>query len=900
MNKLNKFLVLQKNIRIILALILFGSFYNLQAQDRVPYDQGTKYILAKVDVTGKINFNAQTVVTFAGLEKGQNITIPGEEISAAIKKLEKLKLFKDIDFYTNKIVGDSIYLELNINELPKLGDVKFVGVKKGKVEALIKDNNLTAGKVVNENLITTTKNYIENKYKKDGFFNTKVNINTIKDTTTINEVKMVVTVDKGDKVKISNINFTGNEKFTEKRLRKAMSNTKIELPIRFWKGSKFIKDKYKEDLEKIVDVYKEKGFRDARILSDTVVYNKKKKKLAINIKVEEGHKYYFGNIKFIGNTVYSDSDLRRMLGLNKGDVYNGVELAKRIADKSKPDGDDITNLYQNNGYLFSNINPVEVKTANDSIDFEIRINEGPIAYFNKITVVGNDKTNDEVIYRELRTKPGQKYSKEELVRTIREIGQLGFFDPEAIKPDFKNVDANAGTVDIQYNLVEKGASQIELQGGYGGSGFIGTLGLSFNNFSVRNLFKKEAYKPLPMGDGQKMALRLQASGFFTTFSLSFSEPWFGGKKPISFSSSISQSKQYLFTGGASADKSKSFNITSLSIGIAKRLTVPDDFFVLSHSLSFQYYDLNNYNTGLFTFGNGSSRNVAYTIGLSRNNKGINPIFPTSGSEFSVSGKFTPPFSLFTKLNVAELNAQEEYKLRRTETTPFVANNLGESPAIGDLVKVSYVAPNGQPIYEVAKTVAEASPDIAKVDQKQFNWLEYYKIKFKADLYTKIYGKLVFRTLGEFGFLGRYNQNIGEVPFERFYVGGDGLANFALDGREIVGLRGYPNQSLTPTSNTGAPIGATIYNKYSLELRYPITLKAAASIYAISFLEAGGAFSNFKEYNPFALKRSAGLGLRIFMPAFGLLGIDFAHGFDSLPGEIKAHGWETHFIIGQQF
>jgi outer membrane protein insertion porin family len=807
-------------------------------------------------------------------------------------------LFKDIDFYTTKTVGDSIYLELNINELPKLGEVKFVGVKKGKVEGLIKDNSLTKGKVVNENLLTTAKNYIENKYKKEGYFNTKVNINTIIDTTTINEVKMVVNVDKGDKIKVGSINFNGNEQLSSAKLRKAMTETKKELPGRFWKSSKFIKEKYKADLVKIVDEYKSKGYRDARIISDTVTYNKNKKRLAINVKVEEGHKYYFGDIKFIGNTVYSDNDLKRMLGINKGDTYNGVELAKRIADKSKPDGDDVTNLYQNNGYLFSNINPVEVKTANDTIDFEIRINEGPIAYFNKISVVGNDKTNDKVIYRELRTKPGQKYSKEELVRTIREIGQLGFFDPEAIKPNFKNVDANAGTVDIEYELAEKGASQIELQGGYGGSGFIGTLGLSFNNFAARNLFKKEAYKPLPMGDGQKMALRLQVSSYYSTYSLSFSEPWFGGKKPVSFSSSISQTKQYLY-GTTGVDKTKNFNITTLSVGLAKRLTVPDDFFVLSHTLAFQYYDLNNYNTGLFTFGNGSSRNLSYTVGLSRNNKGVNPIFPTSGSEFSLTAKFTPPYSLFTKLDTSELGKQAEYKTTYNSNMGYNSSTTAQ-PNVGDYVKINSYNANGQPIYETVSNFADATTDQAKVDQKQFNWLEYYKIKFKADLYTKIYGKLVFRTLGEFGFLGKYNNNVDQVPFERFYVGGDGLATYAMDGREVIGLRGYPNQSLTPTNAVGSTIGATIYNKYSLELRYPLTLKAAASIYAISFLEAGGAFSEFKDYNPFALKRSAGLGLRIFMPAFGLLGIDFAHGFDSLQGETKAHGWETHFIIGQQF
>ena len=895
--------MLQKSIKIVLAIIIFGSISHLQAQDRIPYDQGKKYILAKVDVTGKINFNQQTVVTFAGLEKGQNITVPGEEISTAIKKLGKLGLFSEIDFYINKVVGDSIYLELNINELPKLSDVKIVGIKKSKTEALIKDNGLTKGKIVNENLITTTRNYIENKYKKEGYYNTKVNINTSADTTVVNQVKMLVSVDKGEKIKISSINFSGNQKISSGKLRSAMKDTKEQKVYHVFKSSKFIKDKYKEDLTKVVDAYKEKGYRDARIISDSVAFDKAKNKLAINIKVEEGKKYYFGNIKFMGNTIYSTQALQRMLGINKGDTYNGVLLAKRIADKSKPDGDDITNLYQNNGYLFSSINPVEVKTANDSIDFEIRITEGPIAYFNKISVVGNDKTNDEVIYRELRTKPGQKYSKEELVRSIREIGQLGFFDPESIKPDFKNVDANAGTVDIQYNLVEKGASQIELQGGYGGSGFIGTLGLSFNNFSVRNLFKKEAYKPLPMGDGQKVAVRFQASSYYRTYSLSFSEPWFGGKKPIQFNSSVSQSKQYLYTGGTSSDKSKSFNITTLSVGIAKRLASPDDYFVLSHSLSFQYYDLHNYNTGLFTFGNGNARNVAYTIGLGRNNKGVNPIFPTYGSDFNISAKFTPPYSFFSKLNVADLRNQAEYKLRNdTGVNQYGVD--GNTIFPGDYEKYTTVVNGNTTSYGTVKvnSYTDADADPAKVDQKQFKWLEYYKIKFKGDWYTKIYDKLVLRSLVEYGFLGKYNSAVDMVPFERFYVGGDGLASYAMDGREVVGLRGYPNQSLTPTNAAGSAIGATIYNKYSLELRYPITLKASASIYALTFLEGGNAFSAFRQYNPFQLDRSAGFGLRVFMPAFGLLGIDFGYGFDPNPtsGSTRANGWETHFIIGQQF
>lgn len=903
MNKLNKFSVQIKKSKIILIILLLGTIFNLQAQERLPFDQGKKYFLADVKVNGKISYNEQTVVTFSSLERGQTITVPGEQITNAIKKLGKLGLFSDIDFYVNKIEGDSIWLDLDIVELPKLKEVKFNGVKKSKVEGLIKENALTKGKIVNENLITTTKNYIENKYKKDGYFNTKVFITNTPDTTDGNQVKMLVNIDKGSKLKIKNITFEGNEKFTDKALRSAMKNTKKINPIRILKASKFIKDKYKEDLNLIVEKYKEKGYRDARIVSDSVYTIDKKSKLAINIKVEEGSKYRFGNIKFLGNSVYSDQLLSRLIGIKKGDTYNGVLLEKRIADKTKPDGEDITNLYQNNGYLFSNINAVEVKTANDTIDFEIRITEGPIAYFNNITVVGNDKTNDRVIYRELRTKPGQKYSKEDLVRTIREIGQLGFFDPEAIDPKFKNVDPAAGTVDIEYNLVERGSSQIELQGGYGGGGFIGTLGLSFNNFSARNLFNKEAYKPLPMGDGQKVSLRLQASQFFRTYSLSFSEPWLGGKKPIQFTTSFSYSSQFLFTGNTGGvDRNKSFDITALSIGYAKRLTVPDDFFVFQNSVSFQFYNLNNYNTGLFTFGDGSSRNLAFTLGLSRNNKGVNPIFPTSGSEFSVSAKFTIPYSLFNGVDYANLKNQEAYKIKFRENAGFTvtANSLGELPEIGDYLKET--APNTN-VYEKAYMYQDASADRGKVDQEKFKWLEYYKIKFKADWYTKLVGKLVLRTLGEFGFLGAYtpargtslaNPDRGVVPFERFFLGGDGLANFALDGREVIQLRGYPNQSLSAVD------GDPIYNKFSLELRYPITLKAAASIYALTFLEAGGSYDTFKNYNPFVLQRSAGFGIRIFMPAFGLLGIDFARGFDPIPGFTRPNGWETHFIIGQQF
>uniref|UniRef100_UPI004049C36C BamA/OMP85 family outer membrane protein n=1 Tax=Flavobacterium sp. TaxID=239 RepID=UPI004049C36C len=876
---------------LLVVLILLYTSKNF-AQNTDTFERGKPYILGDIDVQGKLNFNKPTVITFTGLEKGQKIILPGEEISTAIKKLAKLELFSDIDLYITNIKGDSIFLELYIVELPKLNEAKVRGVKKGKIEAILKDTDLKRGKVVNENLVTTTKNYLENKYKKDGFYNTKVSINVEPDTTENNQVKMYVNIDKGKKVKINKIEVEGNEILSDWKVKRAMKKTKTIFPGRFWKGSKFIPERYKEDLENVVNKYKSKGYRDARIVWDSTKFNPKTNRMAIKLKIEEGRKYYFGDIKFLGNTIYSDEGLSRVLGIQKGDVYNGVMLEERIADKTKPDANDITNLYQNNGYLFSQINAVEVRTENDTIDFEIRILEGPLAYFNKITVVGNDRTNDKVIYRELRTKPGQKYSKDDLVRSIREIGQLGFFDAENLEPKFKNVNPEAGTVDIEYNVVEKGASQIELQGGYGGGGFIGTLGLSFNNFSIRNIFKKEAYTPLPMGDGQRMALRLQASAFFQTYSLNFTEPWLGGKKPIQFNTSIAHSKQFLWSGGGSSnvDRSRSFNITSLSIGMSKRLKFPDDYFSISHALSFQYYDLNNYNTGLFTFGDGSSKNLAYTVGLVRNNKGLNPIYPTQGSEFSIVAKLSPPFSLFNGIDYANLGNQEEYKYVYDGDGYFDSNNNFVAP--GDYL--SEVPTNINPQPDKVDNFEDAAVDQSKVDQKRFNWQEFYKIKFRADLYNKIYDKLVLRTLGEFSYLGAYNNDRGVIPFERFFLGGDGLANFALDGREIIQLRGYPNQSLSSVN------GGTIYNKFSLELRYPITLNNSASIYALTFLEAGASYNSFKEYNPFQLYRSAGFGIRIFMPAFGLLGIDFGHGFDPLPGSIQKNGWETHFIIGQQF
>ena len=697
-----------------LLIINSGAFaQTLQPQKR------QKYLIDSIEVTGLKSFNPQTVISYSGLRKGQTIQFPGDQVSSVINKLWNLDLFSDINFYAKNITEKSITLQIEIEELPTLNEVKINGIKKNKIQNILKETDLDKGKKLSESFLTNTKNYIVNKFKKEGFLNTKVNIRNIEDSTQINTLNLLVNIDKGERVKISNINFIGNEKFKEKILVSKLKNVKEKKFYRFWKKSKYIPDEYIEDKENLINFFKEKGFRDARILSDTVVLNKDNT-LTINFKVEEGNRYYFGNIDFIGNAAYTDRQLATVLGIKKGDTYNGILLKERIADDTKPDGEDLTNLYQNSGYLFSNINAVEISAENDTINFEIRITEGKLASFNKISVVGNDKTNDHVIFRELRTKPGELYSKDKVVRTVRELGQLGFFDAEQITPDFKNVDPNAGTVDIEFGLVEAGASQIELQGGYGGGGFIGTLGFSFNNFSMKNIFNKESYKPVPSGDGQRLSVRLQSSQFYNTYSFTFSEPWLGGRQPVQFSTSLSKTNQFrydFFTGRA--DKSQSFEISSISLGLAKRLSVPDDYFLLSQAITYQYFNLNNYFTGLFTFGDGVSNNINYTVTLSRNNTYTNPIFPLGGSNFSISGKFSPPYSLFNK--------------------------------------VDYSALGNNPEFQTVDAQGQRVPDQSKIDQEKFKYLEFYKIKFSGSWFTRIVDKLVLRTQVDFGFLGTYNN-----------------------------------------------------------------------------------------------------------------------------------------------
>ena len=854
-NPLKEFNLLAK---LMMLALIFVFSQSANSQNNIE-----RYNIGEIKVSGNTSFSPITIVTFSGLREGDAISIPGEKLSNAIKKLWGSNLFSSVNVYKTKVEDGIINLEIELYDLPELRELEVTGVKKRKIEEIIKENKLQTGVKVTENLITTTKNYLENKYKKKGFLNAKVIIKTeeILDSTKKSKVKMTLDIVKGNKIKINEIRFNGIEELKAKTLEKAMKDTKRRKFYRIFKRSKYVPDDFKEDLSRIVDKYKENGFRDARIISDTVL-NNNDQDIDISISLIEGSKYTFGKIDYLGNSVYTDQQLNQILKIKEGDTYNGVELEKRIADRSDPDADDLSNLYQNNGYLFSSITPVEVNADGNIIDLEIRINEGKPAYFNKITVVGNNKTNDHVIYREIRTRPGQLYSKANVFRSLRELGQLGFFDPQLISPDFKNINPNDGTVDLEYTLVETGSSQIELQGGYGGGGFIGTIGLSFNNFSIKDIFKKEAYNPIPMGDGQRLALRLQASRFYTVNSFNFTEPWLGGKRPVQFSVQLSQTKQFMFNPyNYTADKSKYFNISGVSVGLAKRLTVPDDYFTLSQFIGYQYYDLNEYNTGLFTFGNGSSNNLSYTVALSRNNTYTDPIYPTGGSNFTLSAKLTFPYSAFNDV---------DYKALKDERN--------------DLVDQLAIDPSD----------ISAGDRIAEIDQERYKWLEFYKIKFKGEWFTALTKKLVLRPAFEFGFLGAYNNDRGVIPFERFFLGGDGMGMYNLDGRENIPLRGYPNQSLS------AQDGGSIYNKYSLELRYPISLGEQAKIFALTFVEGGASYNSFRDFDPFLLKRSAGIGVRLFMPQFGLLGIDFGHGFDPVPGQSTKHGWETHFIFGQNF
>ncbi|MES2389564.1 MAG: outer membrane protein assembly factor BamA [Bacteroidota bacterium] len=794
----------------------------------ISYTNPKRYEIGGITISGTRFLDPATMKSITGLKEGDEIQIPGEKISNAIKKLWDQNILGDVEVNITKVDGNYIFLDFKVKERPRLSKFSFRGVRKGVADDLKEKIHLIRGRIVTDALVKNTQNVIKKFLSEKGYMNATVNVIQIQDSAVTNTVALRFEIDKKTKVKINRINFEGNTQYTDEALRKKFKETKQRRIWRVFKASRFRKDNYEKDKKSLIEYYNKQGFRDAVITSDTV-YTHDSKSVNVDIKIDEGNRYYFRDIKWTGNYLYDSKTLDRVLGIGKGDIYNMETLNRKL--EYNPSGMDISSLYMDDGYLFFHVEPVEVAVENDSIDIEMRITEGNQAIINKINVSGNTKTNDHVILREIRTLPGQKFSRSDLIRSQREISQLGYFDPEQIGM-VPVPDPEKGTVDINYTVVERPSDQVELSGGWGGYyGFVGTLGLTFNNFSARNMTKLSEWTPLPGGDGQRLSLRMQANGQqYQSYSASFTEPWLGGKKPNSFTVALTHSKQ---TASATAD----LGVSGVTVSLGKRLKKPDDFFTLMNSLSLQRYYLHNYGLSGFTFNNGPCNVVSYTTTLARNSIN-NPTFPSSGSSVSLSVSLTPPYSLFRKNN----------------------NFANEAD--------------------------------------RFKLIEYYKTMFDATWYTPLAKNLVLSTRAHMGWIAAYNNKLGIGPFERFKMGGSGLSsiNFIF-GYDIVGLRGYNDNKIGPAIAGSTDVGAgTIYNKFVTDIRYAVSTNPAATIYVLTFLEGGNNWGSAREYNPFKIYRSGGVGARVFMPAFGLLGIDYGWPFDVLPGN---DGAQFHFTIGQQ-
>lgn len=843
----------------LLQIILF-SFISIYSNAQhstnlnvIDYSNPKEYEIGGLTISGIQYLDHNVLLYLTGLEIGNKITIPGDDITKAIKILWEQGLFSDVKISMTRLVNNVVFLDIYLEERPRLSKFSFTGIKKGEADDIRDLIKLIKGTQITENTILFSEKKVKDYFIDKGYRNVSVNTKQEEDTSLVNSKVLIFEINKANRVKIEDINFIGSENIGEEKkfydfylsaqkrgdwkLRRAMKDTKRKTWYNVFKSSKMIPEKYEDDKNNIISKYNELGYRDARITSDSIIKNPKGT-ITVNVNIDEGKKYYFRNITWIGNTKHNSELLDRILGIKKGDVYNQKHLNERLL--YDPDG--VMSIYQDNGYLFSNINPVEVLVENDSIDIEMRVYEGKQARVNRVNITGNTRTNDHVVMREIRTRPGALYKRSEVQRTIRELAQLGYFDPEKLNVDFQP-DPVSGTVDLEYLVEEKPSDQIELSGGYGAGIIVGTLGLTFNNFSLRNTFNPKAYRPLPSGDGQRLSLRVQASGlWYQNYSFTFIEPWFGGKKPNSFTTSVYHS---LMSNPSFQDTSMYFfKVTGAGFGLGQRLRVPDDYFTLYNELSFKHYNLKDYPSQGFTlYRTGRSNNFSFKTVLGRSSSGPNPIFPTTGSNFSVSVELTPPYSLFNgKDYTASMTAQERYK-----------------------------------------------------------WIEYHKYKFTGQWFTTLAGSrdgssraLVLMSKFEFGMLAMYNKKLGPSPFEGFQVGGDGLYGYNLYGLETIGLRGYLNNSLTPYN------GGNIYDKFTLELRYPLSLAPTATLYMIGFLEAGNAWYSSENFDPFDLKRSAGVGVRIFMPMIGMLGVDWGYGFDELSGSTGSNGSQFHFVIGQQF
>ncbi|WP_342645102.1 outer membrane protein assembly factor BamA [Mucilaginibacter sp. CSA2-8R] len=808
--------------------------------DSLSYLNPKDYIIGGVSVAGTKYLDKDVLLQIAKISKGDRINLPGEASANVLKNMWSQGLFDDVQLNITKINLDTVYLEIQVSERPRLSRLRLSGLRKGEIEDVQKKLNDKTGKIVNENLLSTTTAIIKKHFNEKGYLNTTVNIKQQRDPADSNSVILNVAVDKKKKVKINDVIFEGNKAFSVATLRKFLPKTRKRRFYNIFGSKKFKQDQYEEDKVALVEKMQSKGYRDAEILSDSV-WRHDDESVNVKIKVYEGPKYYFGNITWAGNARYPTEFLNRVLRIKKGDVFSEEDLGKRLSGGG-PDGQDVNSLYLDDGYLTFTSEAVQTRIYNDTIDLNIRIYEGAQYTINRVSVKGNDVTNDRVVLRELATKPGQKFSKTAIVRSTRQLSQLGNFDEQKMDPKPTNINPNDGTVDIIYNVVEKPSDQIELSGGFGGGQLVGTLGLTFNNFSVRNLFNGKAYKPLPKGDGQKLSLRGQANGKnYQNFSFTFSEPWLGGKKPIFFS--LSAYTQLSSSGRFYAKDNPLYNylrINGIGVTLGKRLNWPDNYFQLNYSLNFDHYNLDRYPGYLFT--TGTSYNIKLTQELSRNSLDV-PIYPTSGSNIRFTLQVTPPYSLFNNTNYRIATPEERYK-----------------------------------------------------------FVEYHKWKFDAQWFTRIAGKLVLMSQTRFGFLGSYNKLVGQSPFERFKLGGDGMATYQfLQGSEIIGLRGYQNFSIVPVGsnyNADTNPGSPIYNKFTLELRYPVIQSQSATIFLLTFAEGGNAWNNFRDYNPFNIRRSAGVGARIFLPIFGLLGLDYGYGFDAIPGIPGANKGQFHFSIAQ--
>lgn len=814
-----------------------------------------KYIIDDVVVSGVRHMDQQLLVNLSGLRKGQEVAIPGDEITQAVKRYLNNGLFSDVKmFYREAPAAGHVIIEVALRERPRLSKVNFVGLKRGDVKDVYDKVAIMEGAQVTPFLIKRAEKYVRDYFVGKGFYNVDVKVNQRNDAEKDNHVVLDIVVDKKDKVKVHKLRFHGNEVMSYRKLNKAMKKTNQKGLMNLFRTKKFVKELYEKDLVALVDYYNEHGYHDARVVRETVVPYEDDM-VDIDVYIEEGSQYFLGDVKWVGNSIYSSDYLSYVLRMKRGDVYDTKKMNKRLFE----DDDAVHNLYMDHGYLFSRITPVEAKVEGDTIDIEMRIEEGTQATINEVVITGNDKTKEHVIRREIRTKPGQLFSKSELIRTVRELAQMGHFNPETInpvpQPNYEN-----GTVDIVYNLEEKSNDQIELSGGWGAGMFVGSVGVSFNNFSLQNIFNKEAYSPLPMGDGQKLSLRAQANGkYFRSLSFSFTEPWLGGKRPNSFSVSAFYSSQtgvsssYYnnfyngystgYAGGSIPSKSslQQFRkVSGFSVGFGKRLTWPDDWFVLYLDASYQHYRLRNWQ--YFLMQNGQSHNLSFGVTLSRNSTD-NPIYTRSGSNFSIGVKLTPPYSAFSNRDWRNEDNQKEL----------------------------------------------------------YKFIEYHKWTLKGQVFKPLTPnrKLILMGKFEMGFLGYYNR-YRKSPFEKYVMGGDGMSGYSTYGEETVGLRGYENASLTPRSTSSYSYDGNIYNKYTLELRFPITLQPQATVYVLAFAEAGNCWRQFEDYSPFDLKRSAGAGIRIFLPIFGLLGMDWGYGFDEVSGFNGAGGSQFHFVMGQSF